>query len=98
MLQTRQPYDVDMRRILKQAKQRGCFVELNAQPDRLHLSAIHCQMAKAEGVLVSINSDAHQIADFANLKYAVGQARHGWLGKNDILNTRSLSALRQLLD
>lgn len=97
ILQTRQPYDVDMQRILKQAKKRGCFVELNAQPDRLDLSAVHCQMAKAEGVLVSINSDAHQITDFANLKYAVGQARRGWLGKNDIFNTRSLSALRQLL-
>jgi DNA polymerase (family 10) len=54
-------------------------------------------MAKEEGVLVSINSDAHSTFDFANLRYGVGQARRGWLEKDDVLNTRSLTALRRLL-
>jgi DNA polymerase (family 10) len=54
-------------------------------------------MAKEEGVLVSINSDAHSSFDFANLKYGVGQARRGWLEKDDVLNTRPLAALRRLL-
>ncbi len=50
-----------------------------------------------DGVLVSINSDAHSTFDFANLKYGIGQARRGWLEKTDVLNTRSLAALRKLL-
>ena len=54
-------------------------------------------MAKEEGVLISINSDAHSTFDFANLKYGVGQARCGWLEKDDVLNTRSLTALCHLL-
>ena len=57
----------------------------------------HCQMAKDEGVLVSINSDAHSVYDFANLRYGVGQARRGWLEARDVLNTRPLAELRQLI-
>jgi DNA polymerase (family 10) len=93
----REPYDVDLLRILRAAKQRGCFVELNAQPARLDLTDTACQMAKAEGVLVAIGSDAHSTLDFDHLELAIGQARRGWLEKADVLNTRSLRELRLLL-
>ncbi len=97
LIDRREPYDVDMLRIIRHARERGCFLELNAHPDRLDLLDSHCQMAKEEGVLVSINSDAHSVFDFANLRYGVGQARRGWLEKDDVLNTRPLAALRRLL-
>ena len=66
-------------------------------PERLDLLDTHCQLAREEGVLVSINSDAHSMADFDNLRFGIGQARRGWLKKQDVLNTRSLAALRSLL-
>ena len=97
LLQQREPYDVDMARIIHQAKQRGCYLELNCHPERLDLLDTYCQMAKDEGVLVSINSDAHSLADFDNLKYGIGQARRGWLEAKDVLNTRTLPQLRRLL-
>jgi DNA polymerase (family 10) len=97
LIERRDPYDVDMLRIIRHAKQRGCFLELNAHPERLDLLDSHCQSAKEEGVLVSINSDAHSTFDLANLRYGVGQARRGWLEKSDVLNTRPLAALRKLL-
>ena len=97
LIEQRDPYDVDMLRIIRHAKDRGCFLELNAHPDRLDLLDTHCQLAKEEGVLVSINSDAHSSFDFANLRYGVGQARRGWLEKDDVLNTRPLATLRRLL-
>ncbi len=97
LIERREPYDVDMLRIIRHARQRGCFLELNAQPDRLDLLDSHCQSAKEEGVLVSIDSDAHTTFDLHNLRYGVGQARRGWLEKADVLNTRSLAALRKLL-
>jgi len=93
----REPYDVDLNRVLHHARQRGCFVELNAQPERLDLDDAACQMARAEGVLVSLNSDAHGVLDFDNLHHGICQARRGWLGKADVLNTRTLAALRPLL-
>lgn len=86
-----------MLRIIREAKNRGCFLELNAHPERLDLLDTYCRMAKEEGVLISINSDAHSIYDFSNLRFGIGQARRGWLEKHDVLNTRSLKELRGLI-
>lgn len=97
LLPYRAPYDIDMARIIREAKHRGCFLELNAHPDRLDLLDIQCQMAKDEGVLISINSDAHSIYDFSNLRFGIGQARRGWLEKHDVLNTRNLHQLQLLI-
>ena len=97
LIEQRAPYDVDMLRIMREARGRGCFLELNAHPERLDLLDTHCQMAKEEGVLVSINSDAHSTFDFSNLRFGVGQARRGWLEARDVLNTRPLAELRTLI-
>jgi DNA polymerase (family 10) len=97
LLDSREPYDVDMLRIIRKARERGCFLELNAHPERLDLLDVYCQLARDEGVLVAINSDAHSTQDFTNLGYGVGQARRGWLEKKDVLNTRSLRQLKPLL-
>jgi len=59
VIDSRAPYDVDMLRVIRHARRRGCFLELNAHPERLDLLDSHCIMAKEEGVLVAINSDAH---------------------------------------
>lgn len=79
LLQEREPYDVDMPRIIRQARDRGCFLEINAQPERLDLIDSHCRMARDEGVLLCINSDAHSVRDLDNLIHGVGQrAAAGW--------------------
>lgn len=89
--------DFDLLRVLRKARERGCFVELNAQPARLDLTDTACQMAKAEGVLVCINSDAHSTLEFNHLPSGIDQARRGWLEKADVLNTLTLEDLRPLL-
>jgi DNA polymerase (family 10) len=93
----REPYDVDMLKIVRKAKARRVYLELNAHPDRLDLTDTNCRMAKDEGVLVAVNSDAHDTGEFANLRYGIGQARRGWLARADILNSRSLPDLLPLL-
>jgi DNA polymerase (family 10) len=97
LIDTREPYDIDMLKIVRHARERGCFLELNAHPERLDLLDIHCQLAREEGVLVAISSDAHDVRGYVNLKYGIGQARRGWLTKEDVLNTRPLKLLRPLL-
>jgi len=97
LLEQREPYDVDMEHIIREAHERGCYLELNAHPERLDLLDSYCRMAKDERVLVSINSDAHSLSDFDNLVYGIGQARRGWLEKKDVLNTRSLTQVKKLL-
>jgi DNA polymerase (family 10) len=93
----REPYDVDMLAVVRKAKARGVALELNAHPDRLDLNEVHCRMAKDEGVLVAIGSDAHGVDGFEVLRYGVGQARRGWLEKKDVLNARPLAELRRWL-
>jgi DNA polymerase (family 10) len=97
LIDEREPYEVDMPRLIRHARARGCFLEVNAHPIRLDLTDTDCQTAKEEGVMVSINSDAHSVLDFEHLRYGVGQARRGWLERKDVLNARPLRELRPLL-
>ncbi len=46
---------------------------------------------------MAVNSDAHSINGFDHLRYGIGQARRGWLEKDDVVNTRSLGEVRKLL-
>lgn len=93
----RPSYEVDMERVIRHAKARGCFLELNAQPERLDLLDVQCILAKEEGVLIAITSDGHSVFDYDFLRYGVAQARRGWLEKSDVLNTRPYKALKPLL-
>ena len=97
LLMEREAYAVDMPRLIEAARERGCYLELNAQPQRLDLDDTHCRLARERGVLLSINSDSHRPEGFANLTYGINQARRGWLEKDDVLNTCRLSTLRNRL-
>jgi DNA polymerase (family 10) len=97
LLGSREGATFDMARVIEHARQRRCFLELNAQPERLDLSDIYCRAAKDAGVLVSIGSDAHRPGDFGYLRFGIGQARRGWLTAKDVVNARPLSQLKPLL-
>jgi len=93
----RDPYEVDLERLLHAAKERGCFLELNAHPMRLDLNDAYCRMAKELGVKIAISTDAHNPLSLDFMRLGVGQARRGWLEKDDVLNTRSWEAVCKLL-
>jgi DNA polymerase (family 10) len=93
----RAPYDVDMERVMEAALERGCFLEINAHPDRLDLNDVHAKMAKDMGLKLAISTDAHRLDELNYMRYGVGQARRGWLEVRDVLNARPLSDLRSLL-
>ncbi len=97
LIDEREPYDADMPRVIRKAATARCHLELNAHPERLDLLDTYCQMAKAEGVLVCVNSDSHSVHQFDNLRFGIGQARRGWLEKQEVLNTRPLKQLKPLL-
>ena len=97
LINKRDPYEVDLERLLAAAKERGCFMELDAQPDRLDLADIYCKLAKVMGVRLAIDTDAHSIQDLVFMRYGIDQARRGWLEPDDVINTRPLKELRKLL-
>ncbi len=97
LINKRDPYEVDLERLLAAAKERGCFMELDAQPDRLDLADIYCKLAKDMSVKLAIDTDAHSTADLVFMRYGIGQARRGWLEAEDVLNTRTWKELQTLL-
>jgi len=93
----REPYAVDMDRLVRAAKERGCFFEINAQPERLDLNDIHARLAKEAGVKLAIATDAHGVRQLDFMRFGIGQARRGWIEPGDVLNTRPWSELSRLL-
>jgi DNA polymerase (family 10) len=93
----RAPIDVDLERVMEAALERNCFLEVNAQPDRLDLNDIYSKMAKEMGLKLSISTDAHSPDELAFMAYGVYQARRGWLEADDILNTQGWKELQTLL-
>jgi DNA polymerase (family 10) len=97
LLNKRGPIQVDVEHVMRAAVERGCFLEVNAQPDRLDLNDVHCQMAKELGVKIAISTDAHSVANLDLMRFGVDQARRGWLEPDDVLNTRTWPQLKKLL-
>ena len=98
LIDERPPYEVDMQQIMKAARRRGCFLELNAHPDRLDLNDRHCRMARDLGVGVVISTDAHSTTDLEFVRLGIAQARRGWLTKEDVVNTRPLDDVLKAMD
>jgi DNA polymerase (family 10) len=97
LINQREPYEVDIEKVIREAKETGTYLEVNSYPNRLDLSDIHCRRAKEEGVLLSINTDAHAALQLRLMKYGIMTARRGGIEKNDVINTRPLAKLLKLL-
>jgi DNA polymerase (family 10) len=97
LINQREPYQVDLVKIMEAALERGCYLELNAHPDRLDLTDDACIMARDMGLKVAVATDAHRIDDLDYMRFGINQARRGWLESDDVLNTRKLPELLKLL-
>jgi DNA polymerase (family 10) len=94
----RAPMALDLERVMEAALEKGCVLELNAQPERLDLDAIYCRRAKDMGLPLVIGADAHWKSGLDYLRYGVDQARRGWLEPDDVLNTKPWSDIADLFN
>jgi DNA polymerase (family 10) len=97
-LNERGPIAIDLDRIMEAAVEKGCFLELNAQPERLDLNDVFCKRAKELGLKVAIGADAHWKSGLDFLGYGVDQARRGWLTPDDVLNTKPWAEIEGVFD
>lgn len=86
LLLARNGYDVDLDAVIDAAAQSGTMIEINANPHRLDLDTAHCRKARAAGVPIVINPDAHATGGFADLQYGISVARRAGLKPNDVVN------------
>jgi DNA polymerase (family X) len=93
LLLARDGYDVDLDAVIDAAATAGTLIEINANPHRLDLDAVHCRRARQKGVMIVINPDAHSTGGLDDLEYGVTVARRGWLTKGDVWNTVPLATM-----
>ncbi|HVJ79449.1 MAG TPA: PHP domain-containing protein, partial [Planctomycetia bacterium] len=86
LLLRRDGYPVDVERVLAEAAKHGVMVEINANPNRLDLDWTACRRAKALGVGIVINPDAHSTVGLLDVQYGVNVARRAGLQSSDIFN------------
>ena len=97
LLNRRPAYDVDIEAVIEAAARTGTFLEINANPWRLDLNDHHAAAAKKAGVKMVISTDAHSTRGFDVMRCGILQARRAGLEAGDIVNTRTLGDLRQLM-
>jgi DNA polymerase (family 10) len=96
LLLKRAGYEIDIERVIDQARQNGCFFEINSSPDRLDLSAENARRAAAAGVMIAVTTDSHSTGEMELVRYGLDQARRAGLQKSDILNSLPWSKLQNL--
>src|SRR6185369_12360299 len=89
------PYDFDA--VATVAARRNVYLEINASPERLDLTASLIRAAKARGAKFVISTDAHHPKHLTNMRYGVLMARRGWLERGDILNTLPVKQFAQAI-
>ncbi len=90
LLLAREPYDLDLEQVFREAAAHGVIIELNANPHRLDIDWRHLRRALALGVRISINPDAHSVDGLKDVRIGVGIARKGGARAEQVFNTQSL--------
>jgi len=92
-LEQREPYQIDLERVMLAAKATGVCLELNAFLERMDLNDVNCRMAKEIGVRIAISTDSQSVPQLDQMLFGVATARRGWLEKKDVLNALPLKEL-----
>ncbi|MDB4353872.1 DNA polymerase/3'-5' exonuclease PolX [Akkermansiaceae bacterium] len=97
LLLKRDPYAVNIEKIIDCAAETRTILELNCNPWRLDMDWRWWKHARDKNVLTSINPDAHKTEQLQFLAYGVRLARKGWLRREDVINTRTLTEVQAWL-
>jgi len=80
-------YEFDYDAVFAAAARTGTALEIDGQAVRLDLSSPLARRAKEAGVVLTCDSDAHEIAHLEDIVLAIGQARRAGLEARHVLNT-----------
>ena len=97
LLLRRDGYQLDIERVLQACAEHGVAVEINANPHRLDLDWRWHRRALELGCMLSINPDAHSVAELDLLRWGVAMARKGGVPKERVLNAMALPEITAFL-
>ena len=95
-IEKRNPYAVDVERVIEAAARTNTMLEINAAPDRRDLNEIHARAAAEAGVLIVVDSDAHSVPNLDLMRFGIMTARRAWLTPAQVANTRPWAELDKL--
>ncbi|HNG55926.1 MAG TPA: PHP domain-containing protein, partial [Solirubrobacterales bacterium] len=87
LINQRDPYPLDMERVIAAAVENDTLIEINSNPRRRDLNEIHARMAAEAGVGIVINTDAHRPESLDFIEYGIATARRAWLTADQVRNT-----------
>ncbi len=87
LLLRREPFAIDIGKVLRRCAELGVAAEHNAAPERLDLNDRDLRLAKELGCKIVIDTDAHDARTLGRMEYGIRQLRRAWLGPEDVLNT-----------
>lgn len=90
--------DYDWEAIFAAAVRTGTALEINAAPERLDLNDEAARRALAAGVTLTIDCDAHSIANLDLMPFGLAVARRAWATPDRVLNTRPLDEVLAWVD
>ncbi|MEX6689852.1 PHP domain-containing protein [Danxiaibacter flavus] len=90
-------YSLDFKKVIDACAANHVVIEVNANPYRLDMDWSHIPYALEKGVMISINPDAHSIAEIDNIKWGVAAARKGGLTKAMTWNAMQLKDIERWL-
>ncbi len=93
----REPYDINMERLIEEASKCGVAIEINSSPERLDMNDHYARIAVEAGVKVAINTDAHDVGRLGDMRYGVATARRAWLTAGNVINTLGFKELKEYL-
>ncbi len=97
IINKRDGYPVDIPKLMTIANETGTILEIDSHYNRLDLRDDYIRKAIQNEVKLVIDSDAHHPIHYAFLEFGIGQARRGWAGRRDILNTLPATELLKKL-
>src|SRR3954463_4447778 len=96
LIDRREPYAIDMEKVIECAASTGTFLEINGNPDRRDLNDTWARHAAEAGVHICLTSDGHGTDTLRNVRSAVAPARRAWLTKKQVANAREWDKLDRL--
>nr|WP_262907605.1 DNA polymerase/3'-5' exonuclease PolX [Hymenobacter sp. BT770] len=90
LLLRRQGYPIDYKAVIDACAKHQVIIEINSNPWRLDLDWRWVRYAHDQGVMLSINPDAHHTEGYADMRYGVLMGRKGFLTKEMTFNAKSV--------
>ena len=91
-------YELDFDRLFEVAVETGTAMEIDGAPGHLDMDGRVARRAADAGVTIVINSDCHRAEALGRqMSFGIGTARRGWVGPEQVLNTRGIDGVRQFV-